>query len=376
VYFTKVIIAFLALTVSGVLLSAPHSTAARQLKNIDSHIASIKSALSEQQQRRDQLLQELERLETTTAKTQKALFDTTDQLNKQSETLTEVKKNQQHYQSQLDQQRLHFAEEIRVGYRLFHQPALKLLLNQDNSATLQRMLMYYQFLSQGNLNSLSQLQATLNQLEQNQQLARQHYTTLLELQQQQKQQRNQLTQLKRERQTLAKSLNQSIASNSQRLQQLMRNRRKLETTLRQLARAKHQFDSSLGPFVESRGRLQWPTDGRVLPLFGTKIQQSELRWGGDIIKAKEGQSVYSVAPGKVVYADWLSGYGLLLIVTHGNGYMTLYGRNRSLYKQVGDTVTAGELISTVGNSGGFDETGLYFAIRHNAEPLDPAAWCR
>jgi septal ring factor EnvC (AmiA/AmiB activator) len=121
--------------------------------------------------------------------------------------------------------------------------------------------------------------------------------------------------------------------------------------------------------------MGWPTKGHILDYFGTKIYHSELRWSGILIKAPENQKVHAIANGKIVFANWLPGYGLLLIINHGHGYMSLYGRDHSLKKKVGDMVKKGDVIATVGKSGGYRHSALYFAIRHNAEPLSPKKWC-
>lgn len=128
-------------------------------------------------------------------------------------------------------------------------------------------------------------------------------------------------------------------------------------------------------FALLRGKLPWPTKGTVLHYFNTTIAKSELKSTAELISAPDEQPVYSVAPGVVVFSKWLEGYGLLIIINHGEGYMTLYGRNHSLYKHEGDQVAAGDLIATVGQSGGYEKPALYFAIRYNAKPLDPNQWC-
>ena len=130
------------------------------------------------------------------------------------------------------------------------------------------------------------------------------------------------------------------------------------------------------PFYKKRGHLIWPTTGRIKHHFGTQIGQSELKWNGVLIEASQGQTVHAVAPGKVIFAKWLQGYGLLLIIDHGNGYMTLYGRNQSLLKKVGDWVKTNTTIATAGQTGGFSQSALYFSLRHNAKPLNPEKWCK
>ena len=132
-----------------------------------------------------------------------------------------------------------------------------------------------------------------------------------------------------------------------------------------------------GAFSSARGKLPWPVNGRLLARFGeTRGGDSRTKWDGVMISASPGSQVRAVHGGRVVFADWLRGAGLLVILDHGNGYLSLYGHNQSLLKSAGDVVKAGEAISTVGNSGGQDSSGLYFAIRQQGRPSDPAQWCR
>lgn len=132
-----------------------------------------------------------------------------------------------------------------------------------------------------------------------------------------------------------------------------------------------------GAFAEARGKLPWPVDGRLLARFGeTRGDDERTKWDGVMISAQAGSAVHAVHGGRVVFADWLRGAGLLVILDHGNGYLSLYGHNQTLLKSAGDVVKAGETISTVGTSGGQDTPALYFAIRQQGKPTDPAQWCR
>ena len=166
---------------------------------------------------------------------------------------------------------------------------------------------------------------------------------------------------------------QKIKQQHQALEVLNQNKKTLDKTLAKLN--SHPRPSGQVTFAQQKGALVWPTNGEVTHRFGTKIQQSELTWSGVVLRAPAGQTVRSVADGDVIFAKWLSGYGMLVIINHGDGYMSLYGRNQTLYVKQGSRVKAGQKIATVGQTGGFDQPGLYFAIRHNAKPLNPKLWC-
>ena len=127
-------------------------------------------------------------------------------------------------------------------------------------------------------------------------------------------------------------------------------------------------------FARLKGKLPWPVKGKLIKNFGDK--RSDSQWAGVLIKAKEGRDIKAIAHGRVVYADWLRGYGLLTIIDHGKGYMTLYAFNQSLYKSLGDNVDAGTIIASVGSSGGQAEAGLYFGVRKKGRSVNPIKWCR
>ena len=129
------------------------------------------------------------------------------------------------------------------------------------------------------------------------------------------------------------------------------------------------------PFKQLKGALEWPTRGRLTTLYGA-LKAVGLKWDGVIISAPEGQEVKSIHHGRVAFADWLRGFGLLLIIDHGDGYMTLYGHNQSLFKEIGEWVKPGETVALVGRSGGKGSAGVYFGIRYNGRPVNPQSWCR
>jgi septal ring factor EnvC (AmiA/AmiB activator) len=134
----------------------------------------------------------------------------------------------------------------------------------------------------------------------------------------------------------------------------------------------NRFDGS--PFDQLKGKLTLPVRGEITNRFGTPRPDSTVRWKGLFLRTSSGQAVKAIAAGQVVFADWLRGFGNLLIIDHGKGYMSLYGNNETLYKQVGDVLRGGDTIATVGNSGGNEDFGLYFELRHESKPLDPMKW--
>jgi septal ring factor EnvC (AmiA/AmiB activator) len=195
----------------------------------------------------------------------------------------------------------------------------------------------------------------------------------------QRSQRDALETSRRERGELLADLNRDIHNTKQRLSQLKEDEQSLQELVKRLRRALAEIPSPRGPgksFAQLKGRLRLPAEGAIAARFGMPRQVGQLKWQGILIDAPDGADVNAVAAGRVVFADWLRGFGLLLIIDHGDGYMSLYGYNQGLHKNVGDSVKAGELIATVGNSGSHSQSGLYFEIRHQGSPVDPLLWCK
>jgi len=176
---------------------------------------------------------------------------------------------------------------------------------------------------------------------------------------------------------LLADLHRTISGQGQELERLRENEHRLESLLEELrAQPAPDMTQEVIAFDELKGRLPWPARGSLASKFGTPRKSGALKWQGVIIAAAGGQDVTAISRGRVVYADWLRHFGLLLIIDHGNGYMSLYGHNQSLFKERGDWVEAGETIASVGDSGGHAETGLYFEIRRRGTPVNPVQWCR
>jgi len=345
-----------------------------KLQHLTHQIQSEKSRLNHEIDQRSQLQHQLQTTEITIGQLSKQFKKTGQQLSGQHQKLTTLNQQQAFFANQLQQQQQTLAKQIRIAYFLGREQYLKLILNQENPDKISRFMTYLQYLNQDRIKQMQQFEATLNQIDNNKQQIQQATLTLSTLQQQEKDQRQQLTDKQQQRKTVLQNINHIIITSQQKLRILMANQRDLENVIIQLKNKQAEASLNTLPFQQLRGKLPWPTAGKIVHRFGEPIQHSQLRWDGDVIQAPEGQPVDAIAAGKVIFADWLTGQGLLIIIDHGNGYMTLYGHNNSLYKKVGDLVKPGELIATVGHSGGYVESGLYFSVRHDGTPLNPASW--
>ncbi len=281
------------------------------------------------------------------------------------------------YLDQLSQRQDDLGEQVRAAWKLSRESRLKLILNQDDPARLGRILVYYDLLGEAQADRISELRTVLAELDRMQAGIDRELADLDVLETQQEGQRAVLQGQREERAALLAVIEQSLSDGEARLEELRSNRRDLETLLERLGDALADIPADLGKGQhpsERRGAMPMPVTGRVLAAYG-QPRTADLVWQGWLISASPGDAVRAIAKGRVAYADWLRGYGLLLILDHGDGFMSLYGQNESLRVEVGDWVEAEEVISTVGQ-GAEGRTGLYFELRRAGKAVDPAGWIR
>jgi septal ring factor EnvC (AmiA/AmiB activator) len=295
------------------------------------------------------------------------------------------------YQSEIDRLNIELASQISTAYIMGQKEKLKLLLNQEDPALSSRMMVYFNYLNKERLKKLADFEAAVQRLDQLD-MQKQTETELLEHDlEQKKSEQAALDQARKQRNELLVQINNDFSSSEQQLNQLQESENRLKSLLASLpiteeelaadAEQTKEISTSIEnsselktDFSTLKGKLPWPVIGRLAQKFGSK--RTEGSWDGVLIDASEGMDIKAVTRGKVVYAEWLRGYGLLTIIDHGQGYMTLYAFSQSLYKRAGDAVEAGDVIASVGQSGGRSQAGLYFGIRKKGVPVDPLEWCR
>jgi septal ring factor EnvC (AmiA/AmiB activator) len=266
------------------------------------------------------------------------------------------------------------AQQLRSAYTTGQHDYLKLLLNQDQSEKIQRTISYYQYLNQARTKEIDNFQTTIAQLLE---VSTEHQIQIEYLQQLKGEQLKQDTQFrtsKAQRNKTLEKLGRKLLSSQQQLNKLKAEENNLNQALKKLS-AIIQDEINLTGLSKLKNKLSWPVKGRMLHRFGTR-KQGYLKWKGVLITAPISRQVQTIHNGTVLFSDWLKGYGLLTVIDHGNGYMSLYAHNQTLLKSVGDRVETGEPIALIGQSGGLDQSGLYFEIRHQGKALNPKLWCR
>jgi septal ring factor EnvC (AmiA/AmiB activator) len=360
----------------GLTLGASASAADSQQKldQIRSSISQLKQTLGSAKQQQQRQRDELAKIEKEIASLSRQQRQTRKDLAEQQHAQHKLERETDTLRRKLAKQRANLGRQLRAGFSAGRQQALKLLLNQTNPAAAGRTLTYYGYFTRAQLQAVSETRRDINQLDNAETRLRQSRTRLEKLQDKQQRQGKALKQRRSERKTVLAKLNAEISSKEQRLNRLLEDEQALSKLLQNLKPAPAAQDFS--NLAKLKGKLKWPTKGAIEHHYGRPRGQGRLKWQGVTIGGVEGQAIHSIAPGRVIFADWIRGYGLMLIVDHGNGYMSLYGHNQSLYKDVGDPVAANETVATLGNSGGNDSTSLYFELRRNGKPVNPETWCR
>ena len=305
----------------------------------------------------------------------RALRSLRDQQREHQQELDSLQGQRIDYLAQIRQRMDQLAEQLRWSYRNNRQSRIKLVLNQDDPALLGRMLAYYDYYASAQAERIGLLRETLTTLEAMQQSIDLELIRLTQLANEQREALDRLGVRREQRQVLLAQLASQIESESSRLQELERNRQALETLVERLSDVLSDIPADLGNRVgveTQKGRLPMPLRGPVKHAFG-QSRGGGLKWQGWLIGAEAGTEVSSIAYGRIAFADWLRGYGLLTIIDHGQGYMSLYGNNESLLHEAGAWVEPGEVISVVGANEGSDQ-GLYFELRKGGKAIDPAAW--
>lgn len=368
------------LLIGSVCLSASLSGLAddptqQQLDELKRTISSLEKALQQRDQERDSLQAELKTVELETAVSNSKIRRLRSTINDLKTQLTGLNQQQTELQKRINRQTTVIVEQIAAAYKLGNQEPLKLLLNQEDPQQIARVFKYYDYFLQARSEKIAQYKSDVQALAKVIDDISSRKLSLTESQNQlQADQQRLANQIKARQQTLAK-VNLSLRSDQQKLSGLQKQRSELEEILSAVVEAVSDLDvpGDYQPFDSLKGQLQWPLKGPVSNSFGSR-RSGELRWQGWMIRAKNGDEVQAVHQGRVVFSNYLRGFGLLVIVDHADGYMTLYAHNQELLKETGSWVFSGETISRAGDTGGLDSPALYFEIRNQGTPTDPKIW--
>ncbi len=372
--FLRALIALLLLAVTAVA-SATEKEDRQKLKQVSHDILKLEQSIQGDNKEQQQLARELKKTELASAELNGQVRQIEQKL---SELGDELKKLQQQQavleQSRKDQQGL-IARQVSAAYRLGNEESIKLLLNQEDPNKISRTLKYYDYFLDARAEKLNQYRKTIGELQNVERGIADRQAALAENRIDLADQQQKLAESHRLRSEVLSRLDRQISTSQQSLAQLKNERKRLESVLKALEEslAKLTTPTSTEPFAKRKGKLPWPVSGKLTQYFGA-TRTADITWNGWLLKAKEGADVQAVHHGRIIFSDYLRGHGLLVIIDHGDGYMSLYAHNQVLLKVTGDWVRAGEVVARVGNTGGQRDHALYFEIRHNGRPTNPKYW--
>ncbi len=346
----------------------------KALTAVQKAIAQQKLAISSVSKKRQQLEQQLKNDDLAIAKVAKSINATAKSLITVQQKLTELTKEKHALTQKKQQQEDLLAQQLRAAYSSGNHDYLKLILNQEQPANVQRTVTYYEYLNKARIAHIDKFQVTLTALLAVTTEQQEKEQQLKSLKKQQAQEKVALQGSKIARKKTIQSLQKELLTSQQQLAKLEAEENNLVAALAKLAAAA-RAEIDLKGLAKLRNKLYWPVKGRISHRFGSQ-KQGYLKWKGVMLAAKMGEQVKTIHNGTVLFADWLKGYGLVTVIDHGNGYMSLYGHNQTLLKSVGDRVETGEPIALVGQSGGQQRSGLYFEIRHQGKAVNPKLWCK
>ncbi|MGB5490218.1 MAG: peptidoglycan DD-metalloendopeptidase family protein [Woeseiaceae bacterium] len=355
--------------------SEPGKTKEQELETVRERISELKKSMDTAAEERDRLAGELQEQEVAISEQRMRIAEI-----EREQRYTTSKKEQLdatllQREAHLDDESVALAAQVRSAYMSGSQEKIRLLLNQQDPATLGRLMAYYDYLNDYRAENIEAVIAELRELEALRgkiaaeearlgALAKSRYAELTRLNQSQER-----------RAALLVSLRERISREGEEVERLAAQEKDLTRLIAELTSILSDYPiSSEEPFSDHKGKLTWPVAGTLLHDFGQPRGGGNMTWNGVVMETPRGTEVRAIYHGRIAFADWLAGMGLLVIVDHGEGYMTLYGYNETILKKAGDWVAPGDVIATVGDSGGQSEAGLYFELRKGTQPVNPRRW--
>ncbi|AUC87139.1 peptidoglycan DD-metalloendopeptidase family protein [Alteromonas hispanica] len=356
---------------------AAQSEQKERLAKLQAELVARQQVLQNSKASADELEGVLKQSELEIAKVAKALSNTKQSLERVEKEQNALQKEQATLKSAIRQQQSLLASQLKSAFMAGHYDYAKMLFYQDDAKSFERVITYYKYVAKARQKEIETFRDNVARLETVNEELVEKAEALAQLKDEQENQRAILLTRQNDRKATLKKLNKTIASESQKIASLKANEKALVDAIEKARiaaeRAAREATITLDGLAKLKGQLDAPVKGRIRKLFGNR-RQGQVRWKGIVIDGAEGDPVNSIAPGKVLYADWLRGFGLVSIVDHGDGYMSVYGHNQALLKQAGDEVRRGERIALVGRSGGQEFPNLYFEIRHKGKAINPTAF--
>jgi septal ring factor EnvC (AmiA/AmiB activator) len=373
-----------SLTLTGTV----YASQPEELENLRKRIAAMQREMDKTSESKSEAADALRGSERAISDSNRKLAELAEQQRVADKKLNELQEQERRLTGSMAEQQALLGRLLYQQYLGEKQEYLKLLLNSHDPNQVFRDLQYYKYIARGRATWLAALHDDITALNTVSTAAREQRAELKSLRAEQSAQKKALEKEQHARQRVLGKISQQLRQQRREINRLQRDENRLAQLVDKLTKMLAQpktnslfrndnlpddrFDGN--PFDQLKGKLTLPVRGEVANQFGAPRPDSTVLWKGLFLRTSSGQAVKAIAAGRVVFADWLRGFGNLLIIDHGKGYMSLYGNNETLYKQVGDVLHGGDIVAAVGNSGGNENSGLYFELRHESKPLDPMKW--
>jgi septal ring factor EnvC (AmiA/AmiB activator) len=350
----------------------------QQLEQVRTRIEALAQAIDDKKSRQGELQRGLEESEKALQQAQARVRKTRAQIDEQRARVAASQDEQHKAEARARAHREALARQVRAAYIIGKQGQAKLLLSQDDSQRLGRVLTYYDYLNRARGQKIHEIALQVDHLVAVAARLTQDQNTLNALRTQQEQELQSLKDSRAQRSDALNKLKRQLADAEEELGTLQQTEKDIQKLLETLKDSLSDIPVDLGdndkPFPEQKGKLPWPVRGKLLAAYGEPKAGGRMNWNGYWIAAGEGAGIKAVARGRVAYVGWMHRYGLIIVLEHDAGYFSLYGHNQNVAKAVGDWVAAGDVIASAGNSGGYDQTGVYFEVRKGTQPVNPKAW--
>ena len=386
----------------------------QNLNDVQQRLEALKKELDNSQEAHKDAADALKESEVAISEANKKLFEINQKQQQNKKTLTQLKSESINTNQALTQQQKLLSSQLYQQYIHGQQSYIQMVLQSENPSEIARDVQYFSYVAKARANLINQMRGNLDKISKLNDQTASALKEVADLKQKQLDEKRALENQKQEKAKVERSLSQQIAAQRNEIKKLSRDEKRLSELVERLSRIipptpkklrqkpepttnKHSTEAAENnkppkeviannaepsqefsgeSFAALKGKLRLPVRGDVTNRFGSSREDSGISWKGLFIKANEGAEVKSIAAGRVVFADWLRGFGNLIILDHGNGYMSLYGNNQAVLKHVGESVHAGDVIASVGNSGGNETNGLYYELRSQSRPFDPLSWSR
>lgn len=354
-----------------------------QLDSVQNRIEDVKTNIAKARLKTNILQSELKKNETYAGNIALNIREIEKQLRQRNKRMGVLNTKKIFHEKALVKQKNALALQIRSAYMVGKNDYIKLLLNQEDPTKIGRVLAYYDYHNQVRVRKINSVKSEIKAITQLENNINRENDALQKLKQNQLAKNIEIGESRKERERILSNLLNELEKQGLELQELQQQGQETKNLLEKLSEGQireNQGSVAIFEYIPSfnslKGKLDWPVEGKLFTRFGSRKQGGKLKWQGVVIDAETGVEVHAVSGGQVIFSDWFRNLGLLIIIDHGDGYMSLYGYNQSLLKKTGDWILPGEIIALAGDSGGQLRSGVYFEIRNNGAPVNPAKWCR